>query len=153
MSIYASQAAARLRRHPVHTLLAPIPFVCFLGTLFTDVVYWRTADMQWANFSVWMLVAGLVVSVLVVLAGLVDFLADPGLRAQRAAWVHGAGDAVALVLAILNAFIHSRDAYTSVVPWGLFLSAVVVVILVAVGRNDRGLVYRAGSGPTAEDRP
>src|ERR1700710_1086933 len=66
----------RLRGRSLHTLLAPIPFVCFLGTLVTDIVYAVTADMQWANFSAWMLVAGLFVSVLVVIAGLIDLVGD-----------------------------------------------------------------------------
>ena len=39
------------------------------------------------------------------------------------------GNVVALVLAIVNMFVHSRDAWTSVVPTGLILSAATVVIL------------------------
>jgi uncharacterized membrane protein len=133
----------RFRGHPLHTLLAPIPFVCFLGTLINDIVYAVTADMQWANFSAWLLMVGLVFSVLVVIAGLVDLFGDRRRLASRPAWIHGLGDAVALVLAILNAFVHSRDAYTSVVPEGLILSLLVVLIMLAVGWFDRAL----------EDRP
>ena len=33
----------------------------------------------------------------------------------------------------MNAFVHSRDAWTSVVPTGLALSAVVVLLLVVLG--------------------
>jgi uncharacterized membrane protein len=32
-------------------------------------------------------------------------------------------------LAVINAFVHSRDGYTAVVPSGLMLSASVVVVL------------------------
>lgn len=35
---------------------------------------------------------------------------------------------IAIVLAIVNAFVHSRDAYT-VVPQGVVLSAIVVALL------------------------
>lgn len=35
---------------------------------------------------------------------------------------------IAIVLAIINAFVHSRDAY-AVVPQGLVLSAIVVALL------------------------
>jgi uncharacterized membrane protein len=139
MLSHTPRATARIHGHPVHTLLAPIPFVCFLGTLITDIVYARTAEMQWANFSMWMLTVGLLVSVLVAVAGLIDFVANRGLRRRRATWIHGAGDAVALLLAIINAFVHTRDAYTSVVPEGLILSALVVIILMAVGWNDRNM--------------
>jgi uncharacterized membrane protein len=39
------------------------------------------------------------------------------------------GNVAMLILATLNMFIHSRDAWTLVVPWGLTLSAVVALIL------------------------
>lgn len=130
---------ARIADHPIHTMLAPVPFVCFLATLVTDIVYAVTADMQWANFSAWLLTAGLVVSVLVVIAGLIDFALDRSVRSLRATWVHAVGDGLALALAIVNVLVHSRDAYTSVVPEGLALSALVVLILVIVGWNDRAM--------------
>ena len=133
------RSTARIGGHPIHPMLVPFPIACFVGTLLTDIAYWRTADMQWANFSMWMLTVGLLVSVLVVIAGLIDFLASRGLRRRRATWIHGLGDGLALLLAIINAFVHTRDAYTSVVPEGLILSALVVIILLAVGWNDRNM--------------
>ncbi len=143
MSSETARPAARIGGHPIHTMLAPIPFNCFLGTLVTDIVYWRTADMQWANFSVWMLTVGLLMSVLVVVFGLIDLVLGRRVRTQRATWLHGLGEIVAVALAIFNAFIHSRDAYTSVVPTGLALSALTVAILFVTGWNDRSMMtYR-----------
>ena len=133
---------ARFRGHPVHTVLAPIPFVCFLGTLITDIAYAVTADMQWANFAAWLLTAGLLVSVLVVIAGVIDLLGVRRRRGSGATWIHSLGDAVALALAVIDAFVHTRDAYTSVVPEGLALSFLVVLVLLAVGWFDRGLEVR-----------
>src|ERR1700759_2523405 len=115
--------------HPIHVMLVPVPITCFVGTLVTDIAYWQTANMQWANMSAWMLPIGLIGSVFAVIAGLTYFLMSRAIRDLRAAWIHGIGNAVALTLAILNAFVHSRDAYTSVVPIGLILSAFVVLIL------------------------
>jgi uncharacterized membrane protein len=37
---------------------------------------------------------------------------------------------VAAILSVVNAFIHSRDGYSAVVPTGLALSAIVVVLMV-----------------------
>ena len=59
---------------------------------------------------------------------------------------------MALILAIINAFVHSRDAYTSVVPTGLILSALVVLILLVTGWNGWSLVYRHGVGVFSERR-
>ena len=115
-----------------------------MGTLVTDIAYAETANMQWANMSAWMLTVGLIVALFAVLAGFIDFLGDRRIRDLRAVWIHAIGNAVALILAIFNAFIHSRDAYTSVVPTGLILSALTVLILLVTGMDGRG----AGLSPS-----
>jgi uncharacterized membrane protein len=38
---------------------------------------------------------------------------------------------VALILATFNMLVHTRDAWSSVVPWGLVLSALVVAVIIA----------------------
>jgi uncharacterized membrane protein len=140
------RSAAAVSGHPLHVMLVPVPIVCFVGTLVTDIVYWRTADMQWANMSAWLLTIGLLVAVLAVIAGLIDFLGDRRIQGLRPAWIHAVGNALALVLAVFNAFIHSRDAYTSVVPTGLILSSITVLILLVTGWNGWTLVHRHGVG-------
>ena len=51
-----------------------------MGALITDIVYWKTANMQWANFSVWLITVGLIVPGFVVMAGVIDFLSDRRIR-------------------------------------------------------------------------
>ena len=146
------RSTAQVAGHPIHPMLVPIPITCFVGTLVTDIAYWRTANMQWANFSSWLLTAGLIVALLAVIAGFIDFLGERRIRDLRAVYIHAGGNAIALVLAIFNAFVHSRDGYTSVVPAGLILSALTVVILLVTGWMGWELVYRHRVG-VLEDRP
>lgn len=146
------RATARIAGHPIHPMLVPFPIVCFIGTFVTDIVYAQTAEMLWADISAWLLTVGLVISVFVALAGLIDFFGDRRIRALRAAWIHALGNGLALVLSIFNAFVHTHDAYTSVVPTGLVLSAVVVVILVVTGWNGWEMVYRHDVGVRPEIR-
>jgi len=127
-------------------MLVPVPIVCFVATLVTDIVYWRTAAMLWADISAWLLLIGLIVSLFAATAGLIDFVGDRRIRELRAAWIHGLGNITVLVLSIFNALIHTRDAYTSVVPTGLLLSALVVAILLVTAWNGWTLVYRHGVG-------
>jgi uncharacterized membrane protein len=133
-------------------MLVPFPIACFVGTLFTDLAYWQSANMQWANMSAWLLTIGLLVSVLAIIAGLIDFLGDRRIRDLQPAWIHAAGNMLALIVAVFNVFIHSRDAYTSVVPTGLILSAITVLILLVTGWNGWTLVHRHGVGVQG-DRP
>lgn len=143
-------ATANIAGHPLHAMLVPIPLTCFIGTFITDLAYWHSANMQYANMSVWLLTAGLIVSVFAAAAGLTDFFGDRRIRNITAAWIHGLGNALALLLSLVNVFVHSRDAYTSVVPAGLILSGLVVLILIVTAWLGGALVYRHGVG--VEDR-
>lgn len=136
------RSTVSLAGHPLHVMLVPIPIVCFIGTLITDIAYSQTAKMLWSDMSAWLLVVGVIVAVLAALAGLIDFFGEPRIRSLRAAWIHAVGNVVALILSIFNVLIHTRDAYTSVVPTGLILSAIVVLILLVTGWNGWSMVYR-----------
>jgi uncharacterized membrane protein len=56
------------------------------------------------------------------------------------------GNLIVLVLAFFNNLVHTRDAWTSVVPTGLILSLVTVLILPITGWLGWALVYRHGVG-------
>jgi uncharacterized membrane protein len=131
----------RIFRQPIHAMLVPIPIACFIGVLLTDLTYWWSADMMWADFSAWLVSFGVIFGVLAAIFGLIDFLGSRSIRAQSPAWPHAIGNVVVLVLAALNMFVHSRDAWTSVVPWGLTLSAATVLILLFTAWMGRSMVY------------
>ena len=137
---------AQIAGHPIHPMLVPIPIACFVGALFTDIAYVASAEIMWANFSAWLLLVGIVFGVLAAIAGLADFLGNRLVRAQTPAWPHLIGNAVALILAVINLLIHTRDAWTSVWPTGLVLSAITVLILPVTGWLGWDMVYSNGVG-------
>ena len=134
--------AATIARRPLHPMLVSIPLVCFAGGLATDLTYWASAEMMWADFSAWLITVGFILGVLAAIAGLIDFLASRRVRAQAPAWPHAIGNLIVLVLALLNTMIHSRDAWTSVVPTGLILSALTVAVALVTGWLGMALVRR-----------
>lgn len=130
----------------IHPILVPFPVVCFFGALVTDLAYWQTDDMQWANFSVWLLTAGLVMAGFAVIAALVDAVRARRVRTVKTIWLRVLGAVLAIGLSVVNAFVHSRDAYTSVMPTGLALSGLVVIILLVSGCLGWSMVRRQDSG-------
>jgi uncharacterized membrane protein len=140
------RSTGQIAGHPIHPMLVPFPIACFIGALITDVAYWRSAQMMWADFSAWLLAIGLVMGGLAAVAGLLDFLGNRLIRAQAPAWPHLLGNIVVLLLALLNSFVHTRDAWTSVVPLGMTLSLITVLIMLVTGWLGWAMVYRHGVG-------
>lgn len=102
---------------------------CFVGTLATDFAYWRTADFIWADFSDWLVSVGVVIGFIAIVVALVERFA------VRRPWPWRTSTAATIVwligwvVAVIDMMVHTRDSWTSVVPWGIVLSALVVVIL------------------------
>jgi uncharacterized membrane protein len=118
-----------LASQPVYAALVQFPAVCFIGALITDIAYWRSTMFIWETFSIWLLTAGCIMGGLTAIAGLITWFSHRHVRVLRFAALHVVTSIVVLVLSIVNAFVHSRDGYTAVVPLGLTLSAIVVVLM------------------------
>lgn len=127
----------------LYGLLNPIPFGIFSAALIFDVLYSRTAVMLWDKAAAWLIVFGLLIAIVPRLVN----LAQVWITSRRIAtgtdrldfWLN----LFAMVLAILNAFVHARDAY-AVVPSGMWLSIGTVTLLsightlIAVARTMEG---------------
>ena len=130
-------------------IVAPFPFACFAGALITDLVYWRTSAVMWETFSIWLIFAGMIMAGVATVAAAIDFARSRRIRTSMPAWLYAIGGAIAFVLALINAFVHSRDGYTAVVPTGLTLSALVVLILLLTSCMAGPLGRRNSEGASA----
>jgi uncharacterized membrane protein len=130
----------RIGRLPFYPWLLAFSVSCFIGTLVSDIAYWRTANIVWANFSNWLVTAGVIVGYTTLVVALIEvFLLQRG-RFHRSNWFYAIGMIVALGLATIDMLVHTRDAWTSVVPSGVALSAAVVIVALLTGgvaRNTR----------------
>jgi uncharacterized membrane protein len=127
-------------RHPLYSLLLPIPVVCFAGTLLTDLTYVQSGgNLIWLAFSSWLLLAGLLFGGLAAIVLLIDFIRGPAVR-RPIGWVHLLLFYAALLVELFSVFIHERDGWTAVVPIGLTLSAVGAVLILVAGWLRRSAI-------------
>jgi uncharacterized membrane protein len=123
--------ALRRRSRPaaaVFGLLDPAPFGMFLAALVFDVVYAKTGELLWMKSAAWLIAFGLIVAVIPRLINLASVWLPRGRVVAGADRVAFLLNLLAIVAAIFNAFVHSRDAY-AVIPTGVWLSAATVVLL------------------------
>lgn len=119
-------------RHPLYSMLLPVPVVCFLGVVLTDLAYLGSGgNLVWLDFSSWLLLAGLVFGLLGAIVLLIDIVRSRGMRTGTG-WAHLLFFYAALLVELFSMFIHQRDGWTAVAGLGLALSIIgAVLVLIA----------------------
>lgn len=110
------------------TLLLGLPISLFLGALLSDWAYFKSYEIQWANFSAWLIAGALLVGAILLLWALVASLRARRGRGRRGLFV--ILFAVTWIVGLINALIHARDGW-AVMPAGLILSVVVAILVLA----------------------
>ena len=129
----ASARPLSIMRHPLYSMLLPVPVVCFLGALLTDIAYLNSGgNLVWLDFSNWLLLAGLVFGVLAAIVVLIDVLRGRGFRAGGG-WVQLVVLCAALLVELFNSFVHDRDGWTAVAGTGILLSIVGALLVLSAG--------------------
>lgn len=127
----------------IYGLFNPIPFGFFVAALIFDILYALTAVILWNRAAAWLIVIGLLFAIVPRVINLVQVWITSRAVTTRAERFDFWLNLVAIVAAIFNAFVHSRDAY-GVVPAGVWLSALTVLLLamghiiIAVQRTASG---------------
>ncbi len=117
----------RYRPGPLHAMLLAGTVPLFLGALLSDIAYYNSFQIQWANFAAWLIAGGLLFAGLALLFALGNLIG-----AQRKAGrpvLYFLLLLVTWVIGLINAFEHAKDAW-AVMPTGLVLSTVVAVLAV-----------------------
>ena len=116
----------------VFNLLDPIPFGFFVAALIFDITYAKTANVLWLKSAAWLVTLGLLFAIVPQLINLGRvWFAKNRVRSQGQTinfWLNVVG----IIAALINAFVHSRDAY-AVIPAAVWLS-VVTVLAMGIGR-------------------
>jgi len=138
------ESTGKPRGRSIHKMPVAFSAAYFSAALVTDLVYWQIPNVMWERFSIWLIVAGLIVAGIAVIAWLIDLVGTRNI--ERPAWPGVVGYAVAVLLSLINAFVHSRDGYTAVVPTGLMLSGSVVVVLLLTALTGMASANRSRIG-------
>jgi uncharacterized membrane protein len=144
LAVRPIQVSVSRSGRPLHSRLIGLGAALLIAAFVTDVTYANTLLFQWDNFSIWLLTGGLVLAAFAGLALVLDIVLH---RITGIDWLRFSGFSAAALLSLLNAFVHSRDAYTTVVPEGLALSALVSAILVIVGWRGWSIGAQQSSRP------
>jgi uncharacterized membrane protein len=105
-------------------MLLAFPVAMFLAALASDIAYWRTFQIQWANFSSWLVAGGLLGGGLALIWAAVDLFR---VRGSRRPLIYFVVLLFTFALGFVNALVHAKDAWATM-PEGLYLSAVTALL-------------------------
>lgn len=111
--------------HPVHAILLAGTIPLFLGALLSDLAYTSSYQVQWTNFSSWLIGGGLAFAGLALLWAIVGLFRRH--RRGRRWLVYTLLLSGTWLFGFVNALVHARDAWASM-PAGLILSVIVAVL-------------------------
>lgn len=119
--------------HPFHAILLGFPIVLFSSALATDIAYLRTAEIQWTNFSSWMISGALLFGGLVLAWSLVSLVIGWKWAGRSRRLIYTLVLAAMWLLGFLNILKHSQDGWFSVQIFGLILSILCVILALVAG--------------------
>jgi uncharacterized membrane protein len=150
------ESRAKILGHPAHQMLIPFPFGLLATAVIFDLIYLfvdtpsTAANMALVSF--WMIVAGIIGGIIAAPFGLVDYLAIPqGTRAKSVGFLHGAGNAVVLLLFAGSLWLRYTATPTGAASYqpttlALILSFLGFLLAGATGWLGGELVDRLGVG-------
>ncbi|MDU3078065.1 MAG: DUF2231 domain-containing protein, partial [Mixta calida] len=111
-----------------YEFLTPIPLGFFTAAWIFDIIYLNSPHPMWTKSASWLIAFGLIIAIIPRLINLVQVWVGVSWPQTSPVKIHFWANLLAIVLAIFNAFVHSRDAY-AVAPAGVILSTLVVALL------------------------
>ena len=129
--------AALKAGEPLLRILLSFPVALFSAALATDIAYLRTAEIQWTNFSAWLIVGALLFGGLVLAWALIGLLLGWREPERRRRVILACGLSLMWILGLVNAFKHSQDAWSSVGVFGLSLSIAMSVTSIPAAAASR----------------
>ncbi len=112
-------------------MLLAFPVALFSSALISDITYLNTAVVQWSHFSAWLIAGALLFGSVVLVWSLVQVFQGRASGFRGRATLYLLAVAIMWLAGLVNAFQHSRDAWSSVGATGLVLS--IVSTLAALG--------------------
>jgi uncharacterized membrane protein len=139
------QGKGTIAGHPVHPMLVTFPIGCFVAAVVSDVISIWAGPVFWAEMSTWLLLFGVLGSLLAAFFGLVDYLSAPMTAAAKsvAAW-HMTLNVAMIVLFGIACAIRFLD-HTSVVGYALEGLGIVVLAISGVLGGDVAHRHLVGS--------
>lgn len=149
-SFHRTGSKVAVAGHPIHAMLVAFPVALCACTFGADLLYWYTGDLFWARAGLWAAGMGFLMGVLAGVAGTVELLWAPGIRARAASWTHFVIAVMLLSLLGANWGLRLMGFEAAVLPFGVLLSAFALGFTGFTGWHGGKLVFEYQIGVSSK---
>lgn len=149
-AFHRTDSRVALGGHPIHAMLVAFPVALTACTLGADILYWYTGDVFWARAGLWAAGMGFLIGVLAGVAGTVELLWAPGIRARASSWTHFVIAVMLLAILGANWGLRLTGYEQAVLPFGVILSAFALVFTGVTGWHGGKLVFEYQIGVSSK---
>lgn len=123
------RSAARIGTHPIHPMLIPFPFACWVLSVFADL-YAAYKDSG-HYFAYYLAAAGCVAALIAAIPGFIDlFGAIPaGNPARRTGWQHAILNLLALAFFAASVALRPEPAYTNYLAYAASFAGLICIAI------------------------
>lgn len=140
------ESRAKVFGHPVHPILVAFPIGLLATAVVFDVIYLFSGNPMVRDVAYWMIVSGIIGGLIAAPFGFIDWKAIPdNTRAKHIGLLHGAGNAVVLLL-FIGSWLLRRQVPENPGAWAHLLSFLGVSLVLVTGWLGGELVDRLGVG-------
>lgn len=141
-----SRSKVAIWGHPLHAMTVAFPVALTFCAFGADALYWWSGAARWAWAGFWASGTAFLFGLGAGITGTIELLIVPGIRIRAMAWTHFIIAMTLLSLLGLNWGWRLTGHVAAVLPWGLLMTGVSVLLVVATGWHGGKLVFDYGLG-------
>jgi uncharacterized membrane protein len=134
---------ASVKKHPIHTMLVPIPIGLLVFSLVSDLIYAMGGGSVWNDVAFFTMAGGIVGALLAAVPGLIDLLSLTGPARKIGLW-HMSLNLIVVAMYAINLWLRLNGAGPDWLP--ITMSVAAVALLCVSGWLGGELVYVRGIG-------
>jgi uncharacterized membrane protein len=138
---------ASIAKHPIHTILVPIPIGAWIFALVADVAASMNGDPAWRAAAFYAIGVGIVGALLAAVPGLIDLLSLPSGASRRTGIWHMSFNLVAVAVFAVNFAMRWDDPSQLGSP---VLTVLGILLIGVAGWLGGEMVYRGGVGVASD---
>jgi uncharacterized membrane protein len=139
---------AQIAGRALHPLLRPFAVGYYLTACAADLVYTQASVFvrhsvpEFAEITEWLLIAGLVMTLLAAVVAVIDLWGEQQFRALPDLRMYAAGSALVMALEVYNLYLRQSAGAEAITSTGLVLSLAASIVLLATPWQNWARLYR-----------